>query len=148
MLVIGADHRGYNLKEEIKKYLEEKRIEYKDFGTNNTEIVNYPEIASKVAQEVQEGMAEGGILLCGSGGGMTIVANKFKGIRCECCDSEEAASEAKSHNNINIIALPADKINISTAVATIRAWLGTEALGGRYLERINMIKDIENKNMK
>ena len=148
MLVIGADHRGYNLKEEIRKYLEEKGIEYKDLGTISTEIVNYPEIAGKVAKEVQEGNAEGGILLCGSGGGMTIVANKFKGIRCECCDSEEAASEAKSHNNINVIALPADKIDISTAVATIRAWLGTEALGGRYLERINMIRDIENKNMK
>ena len=148
MLVIGADHRGYNLKEEIKKYLEEKGIEYKDCGTNSTEIVNYPEIASKVAEEVQEGHTEGGILLCGSGGGMTIVANKFKGIRCECCDSEESAIEAKSHNNINIIALPADKINISTAVAIIRAWIGTEALSGRYLDRINMIKDIENKNMK
>lgn len=148
MLAIGADHRGYSLKEEIKKYLEEKEIEYIDFGADTTEISHYPEIASKVAKEVQDGKAEGGILICGSGGGMTIVANKFKGIRCESCDSEESASEAKSHNNINIIALPADKINISTAVETIRAWLGTEALGGRYLERINMIKDIENENMK
>jgi len=148
MLAIGADHRGYNLKEEIKDYLEEKGIEYIDCGTNTTEITNYPEIASKVAKEVQAGNAEGGILICGSGGGMTIVANKFKEIRCEVCDSEESALDAKSHNDINIIALPADKINISTAVATIRAWLGTEALNGRYLERVNMIKDIENENMK
>lgn len=148
MLAIGSDHRGYNLKEEIKEYLDEKTIEYTDCGTNTTEITNYPEIARKVAKEVQSENAEGGILICGSGGGMTIVANKYKGIRCECCDSEESASEAKAHNHINIIALPADKINISTAVAAIRAWLGTETLGGRYEERISMIKDIENENMK
>ena len=148
MLVIGADHRGYKLKEEIKKYLEEKGIDYTDCGTYSEEIVNYPEIASKVAKKVQTEDIDGGILICGTGGGMTIVANKFKGIRCECCDSEEAAKEAKSHNNINIIALPADKINISVAVSAIRAWLGTESLKGRYLERTNMIKDIEKQNMK
>ena len=148
MLVIGADHRGYDLKEKIKEYLDEKSIEYIDCGTDTTEITHYPEIASKVAKEVQAENAEGGILICGSGGGMTIVANKYKGIRCECCDSEESASEAKAHNHINIIALPADKLNISTAVDTIRAWLGTEPLSGRYEERISMIKDIENENMK
>lgn len=148
MLAIGADHRGYNLKEELKKFLDEKEIQYIDCGTYNTEIVHFPEMAKKVVQRVQEGNAEGGILICGSGGGMTIVANKFKGIRCECCDSEESATEAKSHNGINVIALPADRMNISTAVSTIRAWLGTEILDGRYLDRRNMIQDIENENMK
>ena len=148
MLAIGADHRGYKLKEEIKKYLEEKSIEYVDFGTDSTEVAHYPEIARKVSKEVQNGQATGGILICGSGGGMTIVANKFKGIRCECCASEESAYEAKSHNNINIIALPADTIDVSTAVAAIRVWIGTEALEGRYAERLKMIQDIENDNMK
>ena len=148
MLAIGADHRGYELKEEIKRYLNETGIEFMDFGTNSTEMVHYPEIASEVAKAVQEEKAEGGILICGSGGGMAIVANKFKGIRCEACDSEEAAREAKSHNNINIISLPADRIDISTAVSTIRAWLGTQFLNGRYLDRYNMIEDIESENMK
>lgn len=148
MLAIGADHRGYNLKEEIKKFLDEMEIKYIDCGTYSEETVHYPEMAKKVAERVQEGNAEGGILICGSGGGMTIVANKFKGIRCECCNSEEEAKEAKSHNGINVIALPADRMNISTAVATIRAWLATDVLDGRYLERRKMVQDIENENMK
>ena len=148
MLAIGADHRGFNLKEEIKKFLDEMEIQYIDCGTYSDETVHYPEMAKKVSQRVQEGNAEGGILICGSGGGMTIVANKFKGIRCECCNSEEEAKEAKSHNGINVIALPADRMNISAAVDTIRGWLGTETLDGRYLERRKMIQDIENENMK
>ena len=148
MIAIGADHRGYKLKEEIKKYLQEKEIEFKDFGTNSTEIVHYPDIAKEVAKSVQSKECENGILICGSGGGMTIVANKFKGIRCECCDSEESAREAKSHNNINIIALPADKINIDIAVNEIRAWLGVEFLNGRYLDRLKIIEEIEKENMK
>ena len=148
MIAIGADHRGFKLKEEIKKYLTEKEIEFEDFGTESTEIAHYPQMASKVAKEVQSGNADKGILICASGGGMATVANKFKGIRCECCDSEESAKEAKSHNNINILALPAKKLDISVAVQTIRAWLGVEFLNGRYLERLKMIEDIENENMK
>ena len=148
MLAIGADHRGFFLKEEIKKFLEETGIQFIDCGTYSSDKVHFPEMAKKVAERVQEGNAEGGILICGSGGGMTIVANKFKGIRCECCNSEEEAKEAKSHNGINVLALPADRMNISVAVATIRAWIGTDVLDGRYLERRNMIEDIENENMK
>lgn len=148
MIAIGSDHRGYKLKEEIKKYLEEKAIEIRDFGTYSEDITHYPEVASKVAKAIQNKEADKGILICGSGGGMTIVANKFKGIRCECCDSEEAAIEAKSHNNINVIALPADKIDINIAVTELRAWLGVEFLNGRYLERLKMIEDIEKENMK
>ncbi len=148
MLVIGADHRGYKLKEEIKKYLDEKEIEYIDFGTDSEEIAHYPEIAKKVAEEVQKDKENKGILLCGSGGGMAIVANKFKGIRCERCDTEEEAKEAKEHNNMNIVTFAADKINISIAVAAIRAWLGAEFLNGRYLERQKMIEEIEKENMK
>ena len=148
MLAIGCDHGGYKLKEEIKKYLEEKEIEYKDFGTNSKEIAHYPQIASSVAEAIQKGEADKGILICASGGGMAIVANKFKGIRCECCDSEEAVIEAKSHNNINILSLPAEKVDINVAVREIRAWLGVEFLNGRYLERLKMIEDIEKENMK
>lgn len=148
MIAIGADHRGYNLKEQIKTYLEENNIKYIDCGTYSEDIAHYPLIAAKVAEKVQKGEAESGIVICGSGGGVTIVANKYRGIRCQCCDSEKEATEAKAHNNINIIALPADKIDINVAVQAIRAWLATETFEGRYLDRRNMIKDIENNNMK
>ena len=148
MIAIGADHRGYKLKEEIKQYLDEKEIKYIDCGTHSEEIAHYPEIAKAVANNIKQGNADSGILICGSGGGMTIVANKYKGIRCECCRDEEEAVEAKSHNGANVIALPADRINISVAVDIIRAWIGTEILDGKYLDRRNMIEDIENENMK
>lgn len=148
MIAIGADHKGYELKEEIKQYLEEKEIEFKDFGTYSKDIAHYPQIASSVAEAVQKGEADRGILICASGGGMAIVANKFKGIRCECCDSEKAAIDAKSHNNINIISIPAERVDINEAVRAIRAWLGVDFLNGRYLERLKMIEDIEKENMK
>jgi len=148
MIAIGADHRGYKLKEEIKKYLEEKKIEYKDFGTDSTEIAHYPQIASIAMKSIENSECDKGILICGSGGGMTIVANKYKGIRCEVCDSEDSAREAKSHNNINVLALPADKIDINTAVVVIRTWLGVDFANGRYAERLKMIEEIEKENMK
>lgn len=148
MIVIGADHRGYKLKEEIKKYLDEKQIEYKDVGTYSNERTDFPLITAKACETIQNKEAELGILLCGSGLGMSMVANKYKGIRCAMCYNEETAKEAKAHHNINILALPADILDISEAVKMIRAWLATEFLEGRYRERLNMIEDIENKNMK
>ena len=148
MLSIGADHRGYKLKEEIKKYLDEKQIEYKDFGTNSDERTDFPINASYVCNSITNNESDKGILLCGSGLGMSMVANKYKGIRCAMCYNEETAKEAKAHHNINVLALPADILNISEAVKIIRVWLATEFLDGRYSERLNMIKEIENKNMK
>lgn len=91
MIAIGSDHGGYKLKEEIKKYLEEKNIEYKDLGCENEERVDYPDIAKEVALEVQNGKCEKGILICRSGIGMSIVANKFKNIRCAVCYNETSA---------------------------------------------------------
>ena len=148
MIVIGADHRGYKLKEEIKKYLDEKQIEYKDVGTYSNERTDFPLIAAEACETIQNKEAELGILLCGSGLGMSMVANKYKGIRCAMCYNEETAKEAKAHHNINILALPADILDISEAVKMIRAWIATEFLEGRYRERLHMIDDIENKNMK
>ena len=148
MIAIGSDHAGYSLKEEIKKYLNEKEIEYEDFGCNSEERVDYPEFGAKVAKAIQSKECDKGILVCGTGFGMTIVANKFKGIRCSSCWNEEVAKLLKAHNNANIIALPGRFLNISQAVAVIRAWLGTEFLKGRHLDRIRMIEEIEKKNMK
>ena len=148
MIAIGSDHAGYSLKEEIKKYLDEKEIEYKDFGCNSEDRVDYPEFGAVVAKAVQSKKYDKGILICGTGFGMTIVANKFKGIRCSSCWNEEVAKLLKAHNNANIIALPGRFLNISQAVAIVRAWLGTEFLKGRHSDRIRMIEEIEKENMK
>lgn len=148
MIGIGSDHRGYELKEEIKKYLEEIGVEYKDFGTDSTEITHYPVIASKVATSVQNKECENAILICGSGIGMSIAANKFKGIRCALCYNEDAAKSAKEHSNANVIALPADFISTSEAVRAIRIWIAAEFLNGRYADRIEMVEEIEKENMK
>ena len=148
MIAIGCDHGGYKLKEEIKKYLEEQGIEYKDFGTYSEERTDYPLYGEQVARAVQNKDCEKGILICGTGFGMSIFANKFKGIRCASCWNEEVAKLLKAHNNANIISLPGRFINISQAVVILRAWLGTEFMGGRHTDRLQMIEDIEDKNMK
>lgn len=148
MLYIGSDHRGYDLKEELKKYLDEKEISFVDCGTDSKEITHYPILAKRVASSVQESSDNNGILICATGVGMNIVANKFKGIRAGICFDEEMAKEAKAHDDINVLVLPADFVNVSKAVAIVRAWIGTEALGGRYKDRIKMINEIENDNMK
>lgn len=148
MIAIGADHGGYQLKEEIKKYLEEKEIEYKDFGTYSEERTDYPIFGEPVIRAVQNKEFEKGILICGTGFGMTILANKFKGIRCASCWNEEVAKLLKAHNDANIIALPGRFINVSQAVSILRAWLGTEFMGGRHSERLQMIQDMEDENMK
>ena len=148
MIAIGSDHGGYKLKEEIKKYFDEKGIEYRDFGTDSEERTDYPIYAQKVAQAVQSKECEGGILLCRSGYGMTVVANKFKGIRAASISNEEAAKFAKADDDINVITLGGDYLTINEAICIIRNWLATEFKGGRYAERLEMINDIESQNMK
>lgn len=148
MIIVGCDHGGYKLKQEIKRYLEEKEITYKDLGCMSEESVDYPNIAKEVAKEVQKQKDNKGILICRSGIGMSIVANKFKGIRCTPCYTEEMAKFAKLHNNSNILALGADNTSVNDAICILRMWLATEFEGGRHLERIKIIEEIENENMK
>lgn len=148
MIAIGADHGGYKLKEEIKRYLDEKEIKYKDFGTYNEERTDYPIYAKKVVKAIQNKECEVGILLCRSGYGMTIVANKYKGIRAASIFDEESAKFAKSDDNINVITLGGDYLTLNQAICIIRNWLGTEFKGGRYEERLKMVEEIENENMK
>ena len=148
MIAIGSDHGGYKLKEEIKKYLEEKEIEYTDCGTFNEESVDYPEIAKAVSLEVQNGECEKGIIICRSGIGMSMVANKFKGIRCAKCNDEEEAKFSRMHNNSNLLALGADYMDTNKAVRIVRTWIATEFEGGRHEARVKMIEEIENENMK
>ena len=148
MIAIGSDHGGYKLKEEIKKYLEEKEIEYTDCGTFNEESVDYPEIAKAVALEIQNKECDKGIVICRSGIGMSIAANKFKGIRCAKCNDEEEAKFSRMHNDANMLALGADYIDVSKAVRIVRTWIATEFQGGRHEDRIKIIEEIENENMK
>lgn len=148
MIAIGADHGGYKLKEEIKRYLEEKGIEYTDVGTTSEERTDYPIFAAKVAEKVQSKECDKGILLCRSGYGMTVVANKYKGIRAASVHDEESAKFAKADDDINVITLGGDYLTVNQAICIIRNWLGTEFKGGRYKERLDMIEEIEKQNMK
>ena len=148
MIAIGSDHGGYKLKEEIKRYLDEKEIKYNDYGTMNEESVDYPNIAKEVAEAVQNNKCDSGILICRSGIGMAIVANKFKGIRCASCHDEYTAKYAKLHNNSNVLAIGADAVSVNEAICILRMWLATKYEGGRHDERLKIIEEIENKNMK
>ena len=148
MIAIGCDHGGYKLKQELEKYLEELGIEYKDFGTFNEERTDYPIYAKKVAKAVSDKECEKGILVCRSGHGMAVVANKFKNVRAANFKSEEEARAAKADDDINVVTFGADYLDISEAIRIMRSWLGTEFKGGRYQERIDMINEIEKENMK
>ena len=148
MIAIGSDHGGYKLKEEIRRYLGEKEIQYIDCGTFNEESVDYPEVAKAVALEVQNKECEKGIIICRSGIGMSIVANKFKGIRCAKCNDEEEARFCRMHNNANVLALGADYMDVNKAIRMVRTWIATEFEGGRHEARVRIIEDIENENMK
>lgn len=148
MIAIGSDHGGYKLKEEVKKYFDEIGIEYVDLGTESEERTDYPIFAKKVAEEIVSKKADKGILLCRSGHGMAIVANKFKGIRAANVSSEEEAKCAKADDDINVITFGGDYLTTNKVIAIIRVWLGTEFKGGRYQERLKMVEEIEKENMK
>lgn len=147
MIFLGADHRGYELKEKIKKYLISKNFEVKDCGTDSKEIAHYPIIATEVCKKMDK-EKDKAILICGSGIGMSMVANKFKGVRAGICTSVMAAKDGKEHSNLNVLVLPGDFISFDDAIEVVDTWLESEFLNERYLERLNMIKKIEKENMK
>ena len=147
MIFLGADHRGYELKEKIKKYLISKNFEVKDCGTDSKEIAHYPIIATEVCKKMDK-EKDKAILIRGSGIGMSMVANKFKGVRAGICTSVMAAKDGKEHSNLNVLVLPGDFISFDDAIEVVDTWLESEFLNGRYLERLNMIKEIEKENMK
>ena len=148
MIAIGSDHGGYKLKEEIKKYFDETGIKYKDFGSYSEDRVDYPLIAKDVSKSVQKKECDRGILICRSGYGMAMVANKFKGIRSAPCFQEQAAKFSRMHNDSNVLALGADYITTSEAINIVRIWIATEFEGGRHQERLNLVTEIESENMK
>ena len=145
MIYLGSDHRGYIMKEEIKRYLEEVEFEYVDCGTYSEDRVDYPEFAKKVAKNVQEHSGSGGVLICGTGIGMSIAANKFKGIRCALCYDTESAMYARLHNDSNILALSAN-IGVDDNLSILKTWMSVAFAGERHKDRLDLIAEIENEN--
>ncbi len=139
-LHIGCDHAGFELKEPLKKYLIEKGHDVTDHGCYSLERADYPDHAHKVAEAVLADANSLGILMCGSGNGINITANKHKGIRSALCWMPEIAALARQHNNANIIALPARFIDLKTASACADAFLSAVFEGGRHADRVNKIE--------
>lgn len=142
MIALGNDHGGYELKLEIIKYLEENKIEYKDFGCDSTDSVDYPVYAKKVATAVANKECEQGILICGTGIGISIAANKVKGVRAALCHDCFSAQATKEHNNANILAMGARVIGPGLAVKIVDTFLNTEFSNDpRHIRRIDMIEE-------
>lgn len=142
-VVLASDHRGYQLKDSLKKFLEERKIEFLDVGTFSADSVDYPDFAMLAAEKVSHGDYDRGILICGSGIGMCIVANKFPGVRAAVCHDVSAAEMSRKHNDSNMLGLGADVINEELARKILHVWLETKFEGGRHLRRIQKISDIE-----
>lgn len=141
MIAIGCDHGGYQLKLEILKYLEKKGVEYKDFGCDSLDSVDYPIYAKKVGQAILDGECEKGILICGTGIGISITANKMKGIRCALCSDCFSAEATRLHNDTNIVALGGRVVGPELAVKIVDTFLNTPFSGDeRHARRIAMME--------
>lgn len=145
MIAIGNDHAGFELKDAVISVFKEFNLEYKDFGCYSTEKAEYPVYAQKVADSVISGECERGILICGTGIGISIAANKVKGIRAAACSDPFSAKMSKIHNNSNILAMGARVIGSELAKMIVREWLSAEFEGGRHQERIDQITAIESE---
>lgn len=143
MIAIGCDHGGFELKEHIIKHLEDKGVEFKDYGTYSEDSVDYPDYAKKVCNAITEGEADKGILICGTGIGISIAANKHKGIRAALCSDVYGAKMTRMHNDSNVICLGGRVTGRELAFMIIDTWLDTKFEGGRHSMRIAKIHDIE-----
>lgn len=143
-IAIGADHAGYEFKEKIKILLKEIGLQYKDYGTSSSESTDYPDYAHAVSRAVSSGETARGILVCGTGIGMSIVANKHPGVRAAVCESVAAARLARQHNDANILALGARITPWETAEEIIKIFFTTEFEGGRHQRRIEKIHTLTN----
>ena len=139
VLALGSDHAGFELKEFLKKYLSEKGFEIVDFGTKNIDSIDYPDIAHPVAKAVNDNKFKTGILICGSGNGVNIVANKYPNVRAALCWLGELAELARKHNNANILSLPARFISFEESIKIVDLFLTTNFEGGRHQTRIDKI---------
>lgn len=145
MIAIGSDHAGYELKMHIRKYLEDKSIEVNDVGCSSPASVDYAVFGEAAAREVAEGRAEFGIVICGTGLGISMAANKTRGIRAALCTNEYMAQMARRHNDANMLALGARVVGAGLAEAIVDAFLAAKFEGGRHARRVQLIMDIENR---
>jgi ribose 5-phosphate isomerase B len=143
MIALGSDHGGYQLKEAIKKHLDQKGIAYKDFGTHSEKSVDYPQFAIVVAKSVRTGESSEGILCCGTGVGISIAANKIPGIRAAVVGDCFTAQATKEHNNSNILCLGGRVVGEGVALMIVDTWLGATFIGKQHQNRIDQIAEIE-----
>ncbi len=142
-LAIGCDHAGYGLKEDITELLKSLKIDFADCGTNSTDSVDYPDFGKKVSELVSSGKIDKGILICGTGIGMSMVANKFPNVRASLCNDLFTAKMSRLHNDANVLVMGGRIVGRDLAVEIVKLWLCTPFEGERHLKRINKIKAIE-----
>ena len=144
-IIIGADHGGFRLKDKLKPYLEKKGFHLKDIGTYSSQSCDYPLIAEELARQISRKRYKLGILICKSGIGHAIVANKFPNLRAAVCYSVRAARLCRQHNDCNVLVLGTSFLNEAIAKRIVSTWLNTAFLGGRHRRRVNQIRKIEKK---
>lgn len=145
MLAIGSDHGGFELKEQIKAFLDEKDVAYKDFGTYSPDSCDYADIAQVVCEAVVSGECENAILICGTGIGISIAANKVPGIRAACCSDYFSAKYTRLHNDANVLCMGGRVVGVGLACELIDVFLNTQFEGGRHAVRIGKIKALEER---
>lgn len=146
MIVLAADHGGYLLKEEVKKHLDETGVEYIDCGTFSTNSVDYPDIAKTACEKIASGQCSLGLLFCGTGVGISIAANKIKGIRACCCSDTFSAKYTRMHNDANVLAMGGRVVGPGLACEMVDLFLNTAFEGGRHQRRVDKITRLENEN--
>ena len=140
---IASDHAGYWLKERIRRYLIERGFDVRDFGTDSEQRTDYPDYGAACARAVAKGECSTGIVICGTGIGMSIVANKVKGIRAALCNSVTTARLARQHNSANVLALGGRIVGESVALDVVDTWLATDFEGGRHIRRVDKIAALD-----
>lgn len=145
MIGLGSDHAGFEFKQQIIKYLCEKGIPHKDYGTYSVDSVDYPDFAEAVCKGIQNNECDKGLLICGTGIGISIAANKCRGIRAALCSDTFSARASREHNDANVLCLGARVIGIGVALDIIDIWLKTEFQGGRHSKRIDKINELEKR---
>lgn len=148
MIAIGCDHGGFHLKQAVLQYLQEKGYEYQDFGCFDTKSVDYPDFALPVAEAVAAGKAQRGILICGTGVGVSMVANKVPGIRASLCGDTFSARATREHNDANILTMGERVTGPGLALDILDVWLHTDFIGGRHAARVDKIRAVEQKYCK
>jgi ribose 5-phosphate isomerase B len=146
MIALGADHAGWQLKEEIKAWLLERNVELLDFGTHSPDAVDYPDYAAQVAEAVAAGKAERGVLVCGTGIGMAMAANKVPGVRAAFCPDLFTARMSREHNDANVLALGGRLTGRELALEIMEMWLRAAFQGGRHARRVGKLVEIEQRH--